>query len=167
MKPEEAPLFSNMDDQGDTEIIGQAGDTDEKAEEIIVSTKSPEHALLKKISKDNTEEDQMITEIRKVEKMAKNEEETIACDPFKVRLSFSLAEKLRMTIFGVFLVPIRFISAQRCIYLVMWPHSWPQDFFFSCRNIQIRVFHANIFKSECFMQKYWSGTVTRYPVMRG
>ena len=59
------------------------------------------------------------------------------------------------------------IQAQRCIYLVMWPHSWPQDFFFSCRNIQIRVFHANIFKSECFMQKYWSGTVTRYPVMRG
>ena len=37
----------------------------------------------------------------------------------------------------------------------------------SCRNIQIRVFHANIFKSACFMQKYWSGTVTRYPVMRG
>ena len=69
MKPEEAPLFSNMDDQGDTEIISQAGDTDEKAEEIIVSTKSPEHALLKKISKDNTEEDQMMTEIRKVEKI--------------------------------------------------------------------------------------------------
>ena len=37
----------------------------------------------------------------------------------------------------------------------------------SCRNIQIRVFRANIFKSECFVQKYWSGTVTRYSVMRG
>ena len=30
---------------------------------------------------------------------------------------------------------------QRCIYLVMWPHSWPQDFFF----------HAEIFKSGDFM----------------
>ena len=100
-----------MDDQGDTEIIGQVGDTDEKAEETIVSTKSPEHALLKKISKDNPEEDQMMTEIRKVEKMAKKEVETITCDPFRVRLSFSLAEKLKMAIFGVFLVPIRFISA--------------------------------------------------------
>ena len=58
-------------------------------------------------------------------------------------------------------------SLQRCIYLVMWPHVWPQDFFLSCRNIQIRVFRANIFKSECFVQKYWSGTVTRYSVMRG
>lgn len=100
-----------MDDQGDTEIIGQVADTDEKAEETIVSTKSPEHALLKKISKDNPEEDQMMTEIRKVEKMAKKEVETITCDPFRVRLSFSLAEKLKMAIFGVFLVPIRFISA--------------------------------------------------------
>ena len=100
-----------MDDQGDTEIIGQVGDTDEKAEETIVSTQSPEHALLKKISKDNPEEDQMMTEIRKVEKMAKKEVETITCDPFRVRLSFSLAEKLKMAIFGVFLVPIRFISA--------------------------------------------------------
>ena len=43
---------------------------------------------------------------------------------------------------------------QRCIYLFMWPHVWPQDFFFvvqkysnqgvSCRNIQIRVFRAEI-----------------------
>ena len=42
----------------------------------------------------------------------------------------------------------------RCIYLVMWPHSWPQDFFFfmqkysnqgiSCKYIQIRVFYAEI-----------------------
>ena len=53
------------------------------------STETPEHALIKKVSK----------------------EETIASDPFRVRLSFSLAEKLKMTIFGVFLVPIRFISA--------------------------------------------------------
>ena len=52
----------------------------------------------------------MMADIRKVEKMAQNEE-TITCDPFRVRLSFTLAEKLRMTIFGVFLVPIRFISA--------------------------------------------------------
>ena len=100
-----------MENQGDTEIIGQVGDTDEKAEEPIVSTKSPEHALLKKISKDNPEEDQMMAEIRKVEKMAKEEVETITCDPFRVRLSFSLVEKLKMTLFGVFLVPIRFISA--------------------------------------------------------
>ena len=100
-----------MDHQGDTKIIGgQIGDIDEKAEESIVSTKSPEHAHFKKISKDNPEEDQMMADIRKVEKMAQNEE-TIACDPFRVRLSFTLAEKLRMTIFGVFLVPIRFISA--------------------------------------------------------
>ena len=52
---------------------------------------------------------------------------------------------------------------QRWIYLVMWP----QVFFLSWRNIQVRVFRANIFKSECFVQKYWSGTVTRYSVMRG
>ena len=46
------------------------------------------------------------------------------------------------------------MSVQRCIYLVMWPHSWPQDFFFfmqkysnqgiSCKYIQIRVFYAEI-----------------------
>ena len=53
------------------------------------STETPEHALIKKVSK----------------------EEAIASDPFRVRLSFSLAEKLKMAIFGVFLVPIRFISA--------------------------------------------------------
>ena len=100
-----------MDDQGDTEIIGQVEDTEEKAEDPIVSTKSPEHASLKKISKENQEEDQMMAEIRKVEKMAKKEVENITCDPFRVRLSFTLAEKLKMTIFGVFLVPIRFISA--------------------------------------------------------
>ena len=52
----------------------------------------------------------MMADIRKVEKMAQNEE-TTTCDPFRVRLSFTPAEKLRMTIFGVFLVPIRFISA--------------------------------------------------------
>merc|ERR550534_2778049 len=51
----------------------------------------------------------MMMEIRKVEKMAK--EEGAICDPFRARLSFSLAEKLQMTILGVFLVPIRFISA--------------------------------------------------------
>ena len=99
-----------MEDQGDVEIIGQVGDTNEKAEETIVSIKTQEHALLKKISKDNPEEDQMMTEIKKVEKLA-NEETVSTCDPFRVRLSFSLAEKLQMTIFGVFLVPIRFISA--------------------------------------------------------
>merc|ERR1712032_1094841 len=47
---------------------------------------------------------------KKVEKLA-NEEALSTCDPFRVRLSFSLAEKLQMTIFGIFLVPIRFISA--------------------------------------------------------
>ena len=47
----------------------------------------------------------MMTKIRKVEKM----EET-CFDPFRVRLSFSLAEKLKMTIFGICLLPIRFIS---------------------------------------------------------
>ena len=36
-----------------------------------------------------------MAEIRKVEKMAKKEVETITCDPFRVRLSFSLAEKLK------------------------------------------------------------------------
>ena len=42
-----------------------------------------------------------------------------------------------------------------------------KKFFLSCRNIQIRVCCANIFKSECFVQKYWSDTITRYLVMRG
>ena len=46
------------------------------------------------------------------------------------------------------------IPNQRCIYLFMWPHVWPQDFFFvvqkylnqgiSCKYIQIRVFCAEI-----------------------
>merc|ERR1719430_743314 len=49
----------------------------------------------------------------------------------------------------------RFPTARGCIYLFMWPHVWPQDFFFvvqkysnqgvSCRNIKIRVFRAEIF----------------------
>ena len=66
------------------------------------STQTPENAPPKKFSK---EEDQMMAKIRKVEKM----EET-CFDPFRVRLSFSLAEKLKMTIFGICLLPIRFIS---------------------------------------------------------
>ena len=44
----------------------------------------------------------------------------------------------------------------------MWESRFPQEFFLSCRNIQIRVFRAEIFKSGYFVQKYWSGTVTRY-----
>ena len=55
----------------------------------------------------------------------------------------------------------------RGVYIYSCGSRGSHKIFFSCRNIQIRVFHANIFKSECFMQKYWSGTVTRYPVMRG
>ena len=37
-----------------------------------------------------------------------------------------------------------------------------KNFLLLCRNIQIRVFRAEIFKSGYFVQKYWSGTVTRY-----
>merc|ERR1711872_923960 len=80
-----------MGDQGDTGNVGEIKETIEKTEE------------------EEANEDQMMMEIRKVEKMAK--EEGAICDPFRVRLSFSLAEKLQMTILGVFLVPIRFISA--------------------------------------------------------
>ena len=67
------------------------------------STETPENALPKKFSK---EEGQTMAEIRKIEKM----EESACFDPFRVRLSFSLAEKLKMTIFGICLLPIRFIS---------------------------------------------------------
>lgn len=93
-----------MDKQGDTEIVGDIRDMDEGAQK-----KAEEHDLSKKASNENPEEGQMMAEIRKVEKMS--QEETITCDPFRVRLSFTLAEKLQMTIFGIFLVPIRFISA--------------------------------------------------------
>ena len=58
------------------------------------------HILIQKLEK--LEKDQMM-------KKRKMEEKT-TCDPFRVRLSFSLAQKLKMTILGVFLVPIRFIS---------------------------------------------------------
>ena len=66
------------------------------------STETPENALPKKFSK---EEDQMMAKIRKIEKTEKT-----CFDPFRVRLSFTLAEKLKMTIFGILLLPIRFIS---------------------------------------------------------
>ena len=65
----------------------------------IVSTETPENA----VSKATVEKYQMM---RKVEKT----EERNTCDPFRVRLSFSLVEKLKMTIFGAFLVPVRFVS---------------------------------------------------------
>ena len=39
-------------------------------------------------------------------------------------------------------------------------------FFFSCRNIQIRVFRAKIFRFGCFVQKYLSGTVPGYTVRK-
>ena len=100
-----------MGDQGDTGNVGEIKETIEKTEEeqASVSNQLSENGSLKDVSKEKSQEDQMMMEIRKVEKMAK--EEGVICDPFRVRLSFSLTEKLQMTILGVFLVPIRFISA--------------------------------------------------------
>ena len=49
----------------------------------------------------------------------------------------------------VHILQVQVPSGQRCIYLVMWPHSWPQDFFF----------HAEIFKSGYFMQIYSNQSV--------
>ena len=56
---------------------------------------------------------------------------------------------------------------QRWIFLVILECALPDYFFFLCRNIQIRVFHAKIFNLGCFVQKYRSGTITRYTVMCG
>ena len=102
---------ADMGDQGDTGNVEEIKETIEKTEEeqASVSNQLSENGSLKDVSKEKSQEDQMMMEIRKVEKMAK--EEGAICDPFRVRLSFSLAEKLQMTILGVFLVPIRFISA--------------------------------------------------------
>lgn len=65
----------------------------------IVSTETPENA----VSKATVEKYQMMSKVEKTE-------ERTTCDPFRVRLSFSLVEKLKMTIFGAFLVPVRFVS---------------------------------------------------------
>jgi len=100
-----------MGDQGDTGNVGEIKETIEKTEEeeASVCNQLSENGSLKDVSKEKSQEDQMMMEIRKVEKKAK--EEGALCDPFRVRLSFSLAEKLQMTILGIFLVPVRFISA--------------------------------------------------------
>ena len=52
-------------------------------------------------------------------------------------------------------------------YFYLTGNAHSRLIFSPCRNIQIRVFCAKIFKLGCFVQKYWSVTVTRYTVTRG
>ena len=55
---------------------------------------------------------------------------------------------------------------QRWIFLLSWSLETPSDFFSSCRNIQFRVFCAEIFILWCIVKKYWTGIVTCYMKMR-